>query len=195
MSTLHPHWQATDEGEAVPVRIAQPTCMPAGAKTVSRRPAAIVGILLTLSAGAVAYGTFDDGEAQMTGELMGVENPTTYFDVLAEQMVRSSIHQQMDAAPESMEAPVEDAIVYREELESSIPVNPSTWDTAPAALPVSLPTNQNTIGANVTESFHSGAPRPVEQPQTGAGMLWATILGAAAMLFWQSLGMLKARAE
>ncbi|OGJ63853.1 hypothetical protein A3C37_01260 [Candidatus Peribacteria bacterium RIFCSPHIGHO2_02_FULL_53_20] len=199
MSSLHPHWQATDDGVPVPVRIAvsksAPTNVPVGTKTVSRRPAAIVGILMAFSIGAVAYGTLDDARAPLAGELMDVENPTTYFDVLAEQMVRASVDQNRDTAPETAEVPTEDSIVYRRDLEPSIPVNPSTYNTLPAELAASLPVNQNVIGANVTETFHSGAPGPVEQPQTGAGMLWATILGAVAVLFWQSREKLKAIVE
>jgi hypothetical protein len=141
------------------------------AKTISRRPAAVVGILMALSVGAVAYGTFDDAQAPLSGELMNAEKPVTYFDVLAEQMARNSTQQN----------------VHRENLEPSIPVNPRTYDTAPASLPV----NQHVIGANVTETFHSGAPRPVQQPQTGAGMLWITLIGALAGILWKSRGMLK----
>lgn len=200
MSTLHPHWQATDEGTPVPVRIAPskgtPTQPPAGAKTVSRRPAAIVGILMAFSIGAVAYGTLDDGTSPLSGELMNVENPTTYFDILAEQMVRSSVEENMGSSAElEPDVPAEDSVVYREELAPSIPVNTSTYDTASIPSPVSLPMNQNTIGANVTESFHSGAPRPIEQPQTGAEMLWVTLLGAMAGVVWKSREMLGVTAK
>mgnify|MGYP003394123893 CR=1 FL=1 len=58
MTPLHPHWDATDDAgssedyaAAGPVRVAIEGH--AGAKSVSRRPAAIVGILLALSLGAV----------------------------------------------------------------------------------------------------------------------------------------------
>lgn len=208
MSTLHPHWQATDDGAPVPVRIAPskttPTQIPVGTKTVSRRPAAIVGILMAFSIGAVAYGTLDDPQAPLSGELMDVENPMAYFDILAEQMgeqapmeERVPMEENLNPEPEIPQfLPPEASIVYPEDFAASIPVNPSTYDAPPpAALPIALPINQNTIGANVTESFHSGAPMPIEQPQTGAEMLWATILGAVGILFWQSRGMMKAIAE
>jgi hypothetical protein len=189
MSQIHPHWQSTDDAP-VPVRIAAPktapTSIPVGATTVSRRPAAIVGILLTLSVGAVAYGTLDDGSAPLSGEVTESESSTSYFDILAEQMVRSSVQENVNTPTEE---PEEDSMVYRRDLEPSIPVNPSTYDTAPVAPSVPVPTNQNTIGATVvTETFHSGAPR---QPETGAGMLWVTILGALMGLAWKWKEMLK----
>ncbi|TSC57906.1 MAG: hypothetical protein Greene041662_865 [Candidatus Peregrinibacteria bacterium Greene0416_62] len=219
MTTLHPHWQATDDAAPVPVRIAQskatPTKIPAGTKSISRRPAAIVGILMAFSMGVVAYGTLDDEQAQISGETMGFNDPMPDFEALAEQMVRDSNTEAFDTStdPEPYEEPLElweasdvfeqpvefpeestqENVVYPQNFGSSIPVNPSTYDTAPTTLPASLPTNQNTIGANVTENFHSGAPEPPEQPQTGASMLWAIFLGAVAVMFWQSRGMLKAR--
>lgn len=147
---------------------------------------------MAFSIGAVAYSTFDDSQAPLSGELMNVENPTTYFDVLAEQMARSSMPEASDGITEETR---DDPALKREQVAPGIPVNPRTYDTAPAALPVSLPVNQNVMGANSTETFHSGAPRPTQQPQTGAGMLLATILGSVAMLFWQSRGMLKASIE
>ena len=55
----------------------------------------------------------------------------------------------------------------------------------------SVPVNHNTIGSPSTETFHSGAPRPIEQPQTGGEMLWITLIGAAAGLLWKSREMLR----
>lgn len=198
MNTIHPHWQSTDD-TPVPVRVAAPKnvpVIPAGAKTVSRRPAAVVGILLTLSIGAVAYGTLDDDTSPLAGELMGMENPTTYFDVLAEQMVRAQIEKDFGAPPDDRQVMEElvqqgfsDEEIPREALKRSIPVNAAT--TTAAALSASIPVNQNTIGSPSPETFHSGAPRPVEQPQTGAEMLWITLLGAMAGLVWKSREMLR----
>lgn len=198
MSTIHPHWQSTDE-TPVPVRVAAPKnvpVMPAGAKTVSRRPAAVVGILLTLSIGAVAYGTLDDGTSPLSGELMGVENPTSYFDVLAEQMVRSQIKEDFGVEPSDADVAQElesqgfTTELPREALESAIPTNAANA----AALSASLPVNQNTIGSPSAENFHSGAPRPIQQPETGAEMLWMTLIGATVGLLWKSKEMLKTNA-
>ena len=195
MSTIHPHWQSTDD-TPVPVRVAAPKnvpVIPTGAKTVSRRPAAVVGILLTLSIGAVAYGTLDDGTSPLSGELMGMENPTTYFDVLAEQMVRDQIEQDFGAPASDQEVERElahqgfsDEEFPRETWETNIPVH-----AAATALSASVPVNHNTIGSPSTETFHSGAPRPIEQPQTGAEMLWITLFGAMAGLAWKSREMLR----
>lgn len=194
MSTLHPHWQSTDDGAPVPVRIA-PNKVTARSvalpnKTVSRRPAAVVGILLTLSMGAVTYGTLDDGTSPLPADIMDDGNPTTAFDVLSEQMARSSAEQALHAAPtgDAREgAP--------QQLQPSIPVNPSTFDRRPQALSPSLPINTNTLARGVAGNVPIGTPQPIEQPQTGAGMLWATILGATTILAWQTRGMLKARSE
>lgn len=195
MSALHPHWQATDD-VSVPVRVAAniPVSAPAGALTVSRRPAAIVGILLTLSIGAVAYGTLDDSTAPLSGELMDVENPTTYFDVLAQQIARSST--QAAFAPQGEGPRAENSLdavpsMREEDSPADLPAAPAAGKSS-ATLPVSIPTNPHTMGATVTENFHGGAPLPLEQPQTGAAMLWMTIVGALAGLLWKSRGMLKA---
>ena len=197
MSTIHPHWQSTDD-TPVPVRVAAPKnvpVMPTGAKTVSRRPAAVVGILLTLSIGAVTYGTLDDDTSPLAGEMMGMENPTTYFDVLAEQMVRAQIEKDFGAPPDDRQVMKElvqqgfsDEEIPREALERSIPVNTAATTTV---LSASVPVNHNTIGSPSTETFHSGAPRPIEQPQTGGEMLWITLIGAAAGLLWKSREMLR----
>ncbi|MEK7562893.1 MAG: hypothetical protein AAB544_00685 [Patescibacteria group bacterium] len=197
MSTIHPHWQSTDD-TPVPVRVAAPKhvpVIPAGAKTVSRRPAAVVGILLTLSIGVVAYGTLDDDTSPLAGELMGMENPTTYFDVLAEQMVRAQIEKDFGTPPDDQQVMEElvqqgfsDEEIPPQTREASIPVNTAA---TMAALSASIPVNRNTIGSPSTESFHSGAPRPIEQPQTGAEMLWITLLGAMAGLVWKSREMLR----
>ncbi len=66
MNDLHPHWQATDDGESVPVRVTPP---PVALANVSRRPAAIVGILFALSIGLVFFQGIERSPAQIAASV------------------------------------------------------------------------------------------------------------------------------
>lgn len=62
MTTLHPHWQATDDEQPVRVSVdslsgpGNADARPMTVRTASRKPAAIVGILAVLGVGYVALG-------------------------------------------------------------------------------------------------------------------------------------------
>lgn len=64
MSQIHPHWQSTDEDErVVHIHAAEPAT-----QTVSRRPAAIFGIALSLLIGTVVFTGLRGMYAQITTE-------------------------------------------------------------------------------------------------------------------------------
>jgi len=68
MSTLHPHWHSTDEEDRVPVHSAQEkegVQKPVGVRSVSRKPAAVVGIALVTVVGLAFFG----GLRSLTGQL------------------------------------------------------------------------------------------------------------------------------
>jgi len=65
MTTMHPHWQATEDDDSVVVPVDSMSATPAReaviqprpvVRTASRKPAAIVGILIVLGTGYVAMG-------------------------------------------------------------------------------------------------------------------------------------------
>jgi hypothetical protein len=181
--SLHPHWHATDGAEPVPVRAAAPSQaahrVRVGPSSVSRRPAAVVGILLVLTIGAVGWGTWSGADLPTTAEVTAPER--TYFDVLSEQITEQVNLQASVTSPEASGAPVPSR-----RLTTAIPTNPHAAGRGPSAAE-----NTNTISADVLERLHSGAPLPPGQPETGAGTLFATIAGALGLLYVRTRGILR----
>lgn len=66
MTSMHPHWQATEDEDAVPVRVRTEAVTPV---RVSRAPAALIGVLLMIGFAAVWFG----GVRELIGQLT---NPT-----------------------------------------------------------------------------------------------------------------------
>ena len=67
---IHPNWHTTDDEEVVPVRVVQreeKKEMPTQTMTVSRRPAAIFGILLVVGMTTFFY----HGVQNLTGQIAG----------------------------------------------------------------------------------------------------------------------------
>lgn len=75
MSSLHPHWDS--EGEEVPVTVRTPSegseSIPENAKTISRQPAAIVGMLVVMAIGYI----FVQGVESLTGQVASDNTSTT----------------------------------------------------------------------------------------------------------------------
>jgi len=67
MSNLHPHWDSN--GEDIPVTVREHN-VPKDAKTVSRQPAAIVGILTVIAGGYV----FFQGVTSLTGQVINEDH-------------------------------------------------------------------------------------------------------------------------
>lgn len=180
MSTIHPHWLSTDDA-AVPVRIVsgKTASTPSiGSARVSRSPAAVLGIMLAIVVGAVSYGTLDDTKKELTGALAGSETTVSAFDILARQIAEEALQDSMgnaDFASTYPEAPYS---------ATDIPMRPVTNNTFRESASAVIPTNTNTaaLTANVG-SVHGAAPRPFTQPESGAGLIGATLAGAFGVLF------------
>ncbi len=191
MSTIHPHWHSTDDAP-VPVRIVSPKAPDAvhiGSARVSRSPAAILGIMLAVAIGAVSYGTLDDTKKELTGDITGNEVPTSAFDILARQIAEEAL--QDSIANGNSEAAPWAAMSNTQ----SVPERPATNNVSVQSPSAIIPTNTNTaaLGAEFG-SIHSAAPRPFSQPESGAGMILATLTGAFAMLLVIARNTLKIQA-
>ncbi len=92
MTTLHPHWQATDDSEdyQVPIRIVSKTAAPSESsrplmtnpRAPSRRPAAFLGIVLCLIAGVAAFQGFvlSDSRGQVSSSSIDIHIRSTGAD-------------------------------------------------------------------------------------------------------------------
>ncbi len=177
MSTIHPHWLSTDDA-AVPVRVVSGKAAShsgIGSARVSRSPAAMLGIMLAIAIGAVSYGTLDDGKTELTGALAGSETSVSAFDILARQIAD-------EAASNSLEN-VESVAWQAPSTAQVIPERPKTRNDMEETPGAAIPTNTNSaaLGANV-RTMHHAAPRPFSQPESGAGMILATLTGALGAL-------------
>jgi hypothetical protein len=160
----------------------------AASKNVSRRPAAVLGIMLAIAIGAVSYGTLDDTGKELTGTVSADEAPVSAFDILARQIAEEALQDSIaNADPDS---PPWEAFSQI----PNVPVRPATDNAAPQAPSVAIPTNTNTLGAD-TASIHSGAPRPFTQPESGAGMILATLAGAFGVLVITARNTLRTQAS
>lgn len=74
MTSLHPHWRSTEDERPVPVRAAprmgDDTPLSAPRQTVSRRPAAVVGMLLAVGVGMFAMGGYSLLRGQAAGDVI-----------------------------------------------------------------------------------------------------------------------------
>lgn len=163
MSTVHPHWQATDEAP-VPVRVALKSndAPKVQSARVSRSPAAVLGILLAVTVGAVSYGTLDDSQEELKGVVAGIDRPKSAFDILAEQIAtqqRETVTTQ-SYTPSIMQQ--DDAPLPTEVVAQAIPTNVNTATAAP---------------------MHFSAPQTMRQPETGPKMLVLTLIGAGGGIY------------
>jgi hypothetical protein len=172
MSTIHPHWHSTDEA-SVPVRVssAKTNAPVVGHSRISRRPAAVLGIMLALAVGAVSYGTFDDAHQGLTGAISPGSTPKSAFDILADQMQQEASDRAAEQIPQS----------FSQERAAAPGVTKITGNPAPGN--AAIPTNVNAVSADVGERMHSAAPRPITQPESGAEILLLTFAGAAGGLW------------
>lgn len=190
MSTIHPHWHSTDDA-AVPVRVVQKASADpvyAGSKNVSRRPAAVLGIMLAIAIGAVSYGTLDDSGKELRGTISADEAPASAFDILARQIAEEAVQDSIASA--DPDSPPWEAFSQTPD----VPQNPRAENAAPQSTNAAIPTNSNTLGAD-TASMHSGAPRPFTQPESGAGMILGTLAGTFAMLIFSARNALRTQAS
>jgi hypothetical protein len=145
--------------------------------------------MLAVAIGAVSYGTLDDTQKGLTGAVVGSEDPTSAFDILARQIAEEAL--QDSIANGDLEAAPWAALSNTEDVAERQKANNTSVQSPSAAIPTN--TNTAALGADLG-SIHSAAPRPFSQPESGAGMILATLTGAFGVLIFMARNTLKTQA-